>query len=866
MKTKNVKKILAIIVILFLFIFDNYCIAFDYSKPYESNKNYCFSVEDTNSTEVNNLYFNDNVEIPHEFSLASRMNIPVANQGSLGLCDLFATLKSAETNFALKDGNFIDLSERYLDYMTSKYLYGIREPGVIGESEGDGSSWTEVGTFMETIGAPTEETVPYRNYTLDEINNLKNIDPVVRATGYIEFPDFYDLKNDEQREYWINALKKHIMKYGSLRVMVNCPDYGEDCFNGETNAMYFKKGVTAWSSRGGHGVSLVGWNDNYSKDNFNIKPQNNGAFLCLNSWSEDWGNNGYFWVSYEDDLIYSEISGFLGTKEAKKINEYTNAKKIFYNAGSEVNKNFIGIKFKRNSENEYFSHLTLDAIAQYMYGEDEAPVNSSIKTHFFLNPIDDSFDEDKMILLQTSEFQSHLNMGVILDNPIKIEGEKYSIVIQFEGDPNNISFHDNVDNDGNELPNVTYSSTGFGQEWSQSDFNMPIFAYTINKSISKVSLKNPPTKTTYIKGEQINLDGCKGTIEYDNGEIEEVNFTSQNSEISGFDPNKLGTQLVKLTYSGQTVEFNVVVKNEAKSINIKTKPTKLKYAKGETLDLTGGIITITYEDGTTEDINMNSTNVTTSGFDSSKLGEQEITVSYNNLTANFNVTITNELKSISVKENPTKTIFIKGEQLDFRGGIITATYEDDTTADINMNSTDVTYSNYDSDKIGKQSIVIKYKGQTTTLDVTIKNDLVSISVKKEPTKTIYAKGENLDISGGIITAKFEDNSITDIEMTSKNIVISGFNGNKVGEQKITITYQGKNTSFNVKVNEPTNPTTNPSEPNSNQNHTNSPSNDNTLSNTILPQTGTKIVIQFITLIAFALIFVISYILYKRNNY
>ena len=457
-------------------------------------------------------------------------------------------------------------------------------------------------------------------------------------------------------------------------------------------------------------------------------------------------------------------------------------------------------------------------------------------------------------------------MGVILDNPIKIEGEKYSIVIQFEGDPNNISFYDNVDNDGNELPNVTYSSTGFGQEWSQSDFNMPIFAYTINKSISKVSLKNPPTKTTYIKGEQINLDGCKGTIEYDNGEIEEVNFTSQNSEISGFDPNKLGTQLVKLTYSGQTIEFNVVVKNEAKSINIKTKPTKLKYAKGETLDLTGGIITITYEDGTTEDINMNSTNVTTSGFDSSKLGEQEITVSYNNLAGNFNVTITNELKSISIKENPTKTIYIKGEQLDFTGGIITATYEDDTTADINMNSTDVTYSNYDPNKIGKQSIVIKYKRQTTTLDVTIKNDLVSISVKKEPTKTIYAKGENLDISGGIITAKFEDNSITDIEMTSKNIVISGFNGNKVGEQKITITYQGKNTSFNVKVNEPTNPTTNPSEQNSNQNHTNSPSNDNTVSNTILPQTGTKIVIQFIALIVFALISVISYILYKRNNY
>jgi len=90
---------------------------------------------------------------------------------------------------------------------------------------------------------------------------------------------------------------------------------------------------------------------------------------------------------------------------------------------------------------------------------------------------------------------------------------------------------------------------------------------------------------------------------------------------------------------------------------------------------------------------------------------------------------------------------------------------------------------------------------TTTLDVTIKNDLVSIFVKKEPTKTIYTKGENLDISGGIITAKFEDNSTTDIEMTSKNIVVSGFNGNKVGEQELIVTYEGKEASFKVEVKE-----------------------------------------------------------------
>lgn len=864
MRTKDVKKILVIIIILNLFIFGNYCIAFDYSKPYESNKNYCFSVEDANSAEVNKLYFDDNIEIPTEFSLARKIRfINVGNQKNLGLCSLFATLKSAETNYALKSGKFIDLSERYIDYMTSKYLYGVREPGVIdGNQGGDGCISFQIATFMEAIGAPKETTVPYKNYTEQEIYNFKNIEPVVRVTGYVEFPYFRNLKNNEQKEYWTNVIKKHIMKYGSVNTGIWAPSGNN--YNRETKSFYYKNGVT--DAGEAHAISVVGWDDNYSKDNFTVKPQSNGAFLCLNSWGSSWGSEGYFWISYEDESIgqFSRFEGVLGTKEARKTNEYTNAEKIFPRRSDYgVPKNFIGIKFKRNSDNdEYFSHLILDAVAQYKYNEN-GPYNSSIKTHFFLNPIDDSFDEDKMILLQTSEFESHLNMGVILDNPIKIEGEKYSIVIQFEGDPSNITFYKNIDNDENELPNVTYSSTGFGQQWSQSDFNMPIFAYTINKSISKVSLKNPPTKTTYKKGEKINLDGCKGTIEYDNGEIEEVNLTSQNSEISGFDSNKLGTQLVKLTYNGYTVEFYVEVKNDAKSISIKEKPTKLKYAKGETLDLTGGIITVSYEDGTTEDINMSSSSVTSFGFDSSKLGEQEVTINFNNLTANFSVTITNELTSISIKENPTKTIYIKGEQLDFTGGIITATYEDNTTADIDMNSTDVTYSNYDANKLGKQSILIKYKNYTTTLDVTTKNDLVSISVKKEPTKTIYTKGENLNISGGMITATYEDNSTTDIEMTSKNIVVSGFDVNKVGEQNITITYQGKNTSFNVKVNDLTNPITNPS---SSQGQKPSSSTDNTIAKTILPRTGQKIIFQCVILIIFIVISVISYILYKRKDY
>ena len=57
-----------------------------------------------------------------------------------------------------------------------------------------------------------------------------------------------------------------------------------------------------------HGVVIIGWDDNYSRNNFVYeKPQNDGAWLILNSWGSNWGNNGTAWISYEDcnDLTVS---------------------------------------------------------------------------------------------------------------------------------------------------------------------------------------------------------------------------------------------------------------------------------------------------------------------------------------------------------------------------------------------------------------------------------------------------------------------------------------------------------------------------------------------------------------------------------
>ena len=63
-----------------------------------------------------------------------------------------------------------------------------------------------------------------------------------------------------------------------------------------------------------HDVLVLGWDDAYPRENFRISPRQDGAWICQNSWGEDFGQNGIFYVSYEDrnlfrkgGLVYSGI-------------------------------------------------------------------------------------------------------------------------------------------------------------------------------------------------------------------------------------------------------------------------------------------------------------------------------------------------------------------------------------------------------------------------------------------------------------------------------------------------------------------------------------------------------------------------------
>jgi hypothetical protein len=232
------------------------------------------------------------------------------------------------------------------------------------------------------------------------------------------------------------------------------------------------------------------------------------------------------------------------------------------------------------------------------------------------------------------------------------------------------------------------------------------------------------------------------------------------------------------------------------SIAITTPPTKTVYAKGETLDITGMVVTGTYTDTTTKAETVTTVNV--SGYDKDTLGEQTLTVTVNGKTATFTVTVSAaELVSIAVTTPPEKESYAKGEALDITGLVVTGTYSDTTTKAETITATDVSGFNPlpDSTPV-TQTLTVTVNGKTATFTVTVNAAaLVSIAITTPPTKTVYAKGEDLDLNGMVVTGTYTDTTTKAETITD----VSGYNKETLGEQTLTVTVNGKTTAFTVTV-------------------------------------------------------------------
>ena len=242
-----------------------------------------------------------------------------------------------------------------------------------------------------------------------------------------------------------------------------------------------------------------------------------------------------------------------------------------------------------------------------------------------------------------------------------------------------------------------------------------------------------PTKTNYKYGENLNLAGGTVKIHMEDGTIKTIQLT--NNMVTGYDKTKPGQQMLKVTYTSEDNKkyegyFKVTVGEDYIKDTKFVAPTKKEYRIGDTIDLAGGSITEVYASGKLGN-KYELTNSMISGFDSTTPGTKQITVTFNNKTYKYNVTVKDKTLGISIKTLPNKLEYKKGENLDLTGATLNVVKESGTTT---IKITANMVSGYDKNKTGMQVITVTYEGFTAQFSVLVKEEVQTNPEKPDDNK------------------------------------------------------------------------------------------------------------------------------------
>lgn len=377
------------------------------------------------------------------FNLAKELELRVEHQGSTTECWAFSVMKALETNMALENGSktIPDFSERHMDYATSRtFSDGINEKGFKREVGSGGLQISGLSYLTNGTGAVLETDMPFENnenkIALKEID--KEVDSIV--TEYVALPQIHkkytkdssnnttsvkytDGQGKEYSESEVlkirNIIKKHLVEYGAITSLTAG---NKTKYYNKTNYM----NATAYNCNDSsvirdHGITIVGWDDNYSRDNFaeGTKPSKDGAYIVLNSYGKSSFDNGYLYISYEDSLIESELYGIKTStkKDYENIYQTDFYGGIFSLGSNDTNKGYYAATFEKQNEGKQYIDSVGITIPDY------------VRVKIYINPINDSLEEN---LIEVGESEDILEPGYhrINVDTTEIVGEKFAIVIE----------------------------------------------------------------------------------------------------------------------------------------------------------------------------------------------------------------------------------------------------------------------------------------------------------------------------------------------------------------------------------------------------------------------------------------------------
>ncbi len=247
----------------------------DYSYSWDMQTNSASATDASESATI----------IPTRYDLRERRRVtPVRDQGIYGTCWAFAALGAVESAMLPEEE-----AQFAADHMTLCNGFNL--------TQYDGGDYTMGMAYLAAWKGPV--------YEADDPYGDEETNPELTAVKHVQEMQVINGKDYEK-------IKEAVFKYGGVQTSIY-----NALRSSQSQSPYYNKEESAYcyigTEKPNHDVVIVGWDDSYPKENFSVDLEGDGAFICQNSWGTEFGEDGFFYISYYDtnigthNVVYTRI-------------------------------------------------------------------------------------------------------------------------------------------------------------------------------------------------------------------------------------------------------------------------------------------------------------------------------------------------------------------------------------------------------------------------------------------------------------------------------------------------------------------------------------------------------------------------------